>query len=105
MRTWENAGTSKDKVMKMIPNRGMVLLRVLPEDEYDASIGMVRAYAKSVSPNAIVEAVGEADAMGEPIVEVGDKVHVPTSSAEQFEEGDVLYAVIHHSKIRLIWRT
>lgn len=90
--------------MKMIPNRGMVLLRVLPEEEYDASIGMVRAYAKSVSPNAVVEAVGEADVMGDSIAQVGDRVHVPTSSAEQFEQDDVLYAVVHHSKIKLVWK-
>lgn len=89
--------------MNATPNRGMVLLKVLPEDAFDASIGMYKSYAKGISPNAEVVSVGDADNMGEPLCKVGDRVHVPTSSAEQFEEDDVTYAVVHHSKIKLIW--
>jgi hypothetical protein len=41
--------------------------------------------------------------MGECVGKVGQKVHVPTSGADQLTIEGKLCAVVHHSKIRLFF--
>jgi co-chaperonin GroES (HSP10) len=88
----------------MKPNRGMVLLEVLPEESYDSGIGMKVAYTHDVSPNCIVKAVGDADLFGAMAVAPGDRVFVPTSGSDQLELDGKTHAVVHQSRIRLIWK-
>jgi co-chaperonin GroES (HSP10) len=90
--------------MKADPNRGMVLIKVHPEESFNQETGLEEAYAKDVSPNGTVVAIGEPDMMGMAVVSVGDLVFVPTSSADQLQLDGETHATVHHSKIRLIFR-
>lgn len=81
----------------------MVLVEVLAEESYNPQTGINEAYTSEVSPTAIIVAIGAPDLMGECVGTIGQKVHVPTSGADQLTLNGKLHAVIHHSKIRLFF--
>jgi hypothetical protein len=87
----------------MTPNKGMVLVEVLEQDSYNPETGITESYTSEVSPTAIIMAIGEPDMMGECVGKIGQKVHVPTSGADQLTIEGKLCAVVHHSKIRLFF--